>query len=128
MLADLIDKPVYLDSIVVGDMYDHDALKRALYGRLENLKGNVHMSISHVVVLTFGYVDLPKPYKLHRPRIYHTDIEFESSKLKMEEDNKGTVIPSGTSKGFYTDSLLFTAHSHTLHQPSYGYQAFKSQK
>ncbi|CDH52102.1 adenosine deaminase editase [Lichtheimia corymbifera JMRC:FSU:9682] len=78
LLADLIDKPIYLDSIVVGDMYDHEALERALYGRLENLK------------------DLPNPYKLHRPRIYHTDIEFESSKLKMEEDNKGTVIPSGT--------------------------------
>jgi len=32
-------KPIYLDSITVGDMFDQEALERALYGRMASIKG-----------------------------------------------------------------------------------------
>lgn len=33
--------PIYLDSIIVGDLFDKDALERALYKRLYKIKGNL---------------------------------------------------------------------------------------
>ena len=33
-------QPIYLDSIVVGDMFDQAALERALYKRMDCIKGN----------------------------------------------------------------------------------------
>lgn len=88
-------------------MYDHEALERALYGRLKDLKGTsidvyIFCPSTNCIV-----IDLPEPYKLHCPRIYHTNVEFVSSKLKMEGENKRTVIPSGTSKWTKAVSLLF---------------------
>lgn len=32
-------KPVYLDSVTVGDMFDQEALERALHGRMATIKG-----------------------------------------------------------------------------------------
>lgn len=36
----LLEEPIYLDSIVVGDMYHQTSLERALWGRLTLLKGH----------------------------------------------------------------------------------------
>ncbi|OAD81342.1 hypothetical protein PHYBLDRAFT_69842 [Phycomyces blakesleeanus NRRL 1555(-)] len=73
-----IFEPVYLDSIVVSDMFEKESLERALYGRLESLQ------------------DLPVPYRLHRPKIYPTDISFEASKSVLESTGKySTLVSSG---------------------------------
>ncbi|KAI9016527.1 adenosine deaminase/editase [Phycomyces nitens] len=77
LLSHIFD-PVYLDSIVVSDMFEKESLERALYGRLESLQ------------------DLPLPYSLHRPRIHPTDISFEKSKSVLESTAKySAVISSG---------------------------------
>lgn len=39
LLSKLFD-PIYLESIIVGDMFDKEALERALYKRMESIKGN----------------------------------------------------------------------------------------
>ncbi|CAG8504322.1 7537_t:CDS:10 [Paraglomus occultum] len=40
LLSELIE-PIYLSSIVVGDMFDHDSLARAFYGRCEGVQAMV---------------------------------------------------------------------------------------
>ncbi|KAI8986517.1 hypothetical protein BDB01DRAFT_720198 [Pilobolus umbonatus] len=72
LLSNLFD-PIYLDSIIIGDMYDKEALERALYGRLSTIH------------------DLPSPYRLNKPLLFHTSIPFESSKLKLESDNMNPI-------------------------------------
>ncbi|KAI8138465.1 adenosine deaminase/editase [Fennellomyces sp. T-0311] len=76
VLSDILEKPIYLESIVIGDLFDQPSLERALYGRMQNL-------------------ELPAPYALHRPKIYHTTESFEASKPVLEL-KYATVIPSGT--------------------------------
>jgi tRNA-specific adenosine deaminase 1 len=39
LLSNVFD-PIYLESITIGDMFDQDALNRALYQRIETIKGN----------------------------------------------------------------------------------------
>ncbi|GAA5798956.1 adenosine deaminase/editase [Helicostylum pulchrum] len=73
--------PVYLDSIIVGDMFDKEALERALYKRLDKIKDQLSL-----------------PYKLNQPIISGTDIMFESSKTWLESTNKfDTIISCSTS-------------------------------
>ncbi|CAO3598428.1 unnamed protein product [Absidia cylindrospora] len=72
--------PIYLNSIVIGDLFEKNSLERALYGRLSTLK------------------DLPSPYKLHRPTINATDIPFQYSKSALEKTgNYSSYISAGTS-------------------------------
>jgi hypothetical protein len=40
MLSHIFD-PIYLDSIVVGDLFEEASLERALYGRLSGVKGKI---------------------------------------------------------------------------------------
>ncbi|KAI8887402.1 hypothetical protein K501DRAFT_330629 [Backusella circina FSU 941] len=75
LLANVFD-PIYLESITIGDMFDQEALERALYQRVETIK------------------DLPSPYSLHQPIIYSTDIHFESSKTVLESTEKYTAVIS----------------------------------
>ncbi|KAI8374593.1 adenosine deaminase/editase [Radiomyces spectabilis] len=77
LLSHLFD-PIYLQSIVIGDMFEKECLERALYGRLAGLQ------------------DLPSPYTLNRPTIFATDKQFESSKAALEARNYTKIIPSGT--------------------------------
>ncbi|CAO3624794.1 unnamed protein product [Mucor fragilis] len=73
-------KPVYLDSVTVGDMFDQEALERALHGRMATIK------------------DLPEPYRLNRPAIASTDIAFIYSKSHLESTGKyQAVVSCGTS-------------------------------
>ncbi|KAI9497149.1 hypothetical protein BDB00DRAFT_757071 [Zychaea mexicana] len=74
---DGMSSPVYLESVVIGDLFDQVSLERALYGRLEEI------------------ATLPAPYGLHRPKIVHTSEPFEFSKPVVESKN-ATVIPTGT--------------------------------
>ncbi|KAI8334074.1 adenosine deaminase/editase [Choanephora cucurbitarum] len=68
--------PIYLSSIVIGDMFDHSALERALYGRIQPI------------------LDLPSPYRLNQPKITSTHISFESSKSYLESLNRYKAIVS----------------------------------
>ncbi|OBZ85466.1 tRNA-specific adenosine deaminase 1, partial [Choanephora cucurbitarum] len=68
--------PVYLSSIVIGDMFDHSALERALYRRIQPI------------------LDLPSPYRLNQPKITSTHISFESSKSYLESLNRYKAIVS----------------------------------
>ncbi|KAI8373819.1 hypothetical protein BD560DRAFT_327718 [Blakeslea trispora] len=68
--------PIYLSSIVIGDMFDHSALERALYGRIQPILG------------------LPSPYKLNQPKIASTGILFESSKSWLESLGKYKAVVS----------------------------------
>ncbi|RCH87863.1 tRNA-specific adenosine deaminase 1 [Rhizopus azygosporus] len=70
--------PIYLSSVTIGDMYDHEAIKRALCQRLSSLEG------------------LPSSYRLNCPIIAKTDIPFEASKSVLEKRYAST-IPSSTS-------------------------------
>ncbi|KAK4515554.1 uncharacterized protein ATC70_010504 [Mucor velutinosus] len=73
-------KPMYLDSITVGDMFDREALERALHGRMAAIK------------------DLSEPYKLNHPVIASTDIPFIHSKSHLESTGKyQAVVSCGTS-------------------------------
>ncbi|RIA92541.1 adenosine deaminase/editase [Glomus cerebriforme] len=64
LLSELIS-PIYLSSIIVGDMFSQDSLVRAFYGRIENLN------------------DLPNEYSLHKPIIFKTNEQFERSKFYL---------------------------------------------
>lgn len=88
--------PIYLSSIIIGDMFDQPALERALYLRMCRLKGTTRHSIKSSV--TDASVDLPVPYKLNQPQISSTEIPFESSKTYLESTGKyKAVISCGTS-------------------------------
>ncbi|KAI8582323.1 hypothetical protein K450DRAFT_228464 [Umbelopsis ramanniana AG] len=65
LLAMIID-PVYLDSVIVNQMFDLQALQRALYGRLSNLP------------------TLESPYRRNQPRILHTERQYSCSKQILE--------------------------------------------
>ena len=39
LLSELIE-PIYLSSIVIGDLFDHNSLARAFYGRCEGVQGD----------------------------------------------------------------------------------------
>ncbi|CAO3613235.1 unnamed protein product [Cunninghamella blakesleeana] len=76
-----IFEPVYLNSIVIGDLFDADSLKRALYGRLSNIQ------------------DLPMPYKLNQLKIVSTQLSFKYSKSTLSSSgNYTTFISSNASK------------------------------
>jgi tRNA-specific adenosine deaminase 1 len=83
--------PIYLSSIVIGDMFDKEALERALYHRMAALKGTITFII--MITLTDYHADLPVPYKLNQPQISSTEIPFEASKTYL----KKTAISCGTS-------------------------------
>ncbi|SAM02835.1 hypothetical protein [Absidia glauca] len=79
MLSHIFD-PIYLDSIVVGDLFEEASLERALYGRLSGVK------------------DLPSPYRLHHPKIKSTQVPFLYSKSSLEKTgNYSSYISTGTS-------------------------------
>ncbi|CAG8707146.1 10567_t:CDS:2, partial [Funneliformis caledonium] len=62
LLSELIS-PIYLSSIVVGDMFSQESLSRALCERIEGLN------------------DLPHEYSLHKPIISKSSEPFERSKF-----------------------------------------------
>ncbi|KAH8554707.1 hypothetical protein BGW37DRAFT_480764 [Umbelopsis sp. PMI_123] len=70
-LLALVMDPIYLESVTVHQMFDLEALERALYGRLSNLPA------------------LESPYRLNQPRILRTDQQYSSSKQALE-----TKVPS----------------------------------
>ncbi|CAO3642753.1 unnamed protein product [Cunninghamella echinulata] len=76
-----IFEPIYLNSIVIGDLFDAESLKRALYGRLSNIQ------------------DLPYPYQLNQPRISSTLLSFKYSKSALASSSKNYIsfISSPTS-------------------------------
>ncbi|KAI8971562.1 adenosine deaminase/editase [Mycotypha africana] len=79
LLSSVFD-PIYLSSITVGDMYDKEALERALFKRIGIIKG------------------LPEPYKINRPDLFSTKIHYPSSKLSLESSkNFKAVVSSSTS-------------------------------
>ncbi|TPX40238.1 hypothetical protein SeLEV6574_g06728 [Synchytrium endobioticum] len=77
--------PIYLDSIIVGDMYHRESLQRAIIDRVQDITG------------------LPPFYHVHHPEIYHTTLEWKHSqdcvtrkaellnKLKEEVGDKCTA-------------------------------------
>ncbi|KAI9313166.1 adenosine deaminase/editase [Dichotomocladium elegans] len=97
LLSTVVNAPIYLDSIVVGDMYDKESLERALYGRLKDLHG------------------LPTPFKVNRPKLYHATVPFASSKLKLLLEMRNP-IPSGTAISWVTGSQKTEVIVHGLKQ------------
>ncbi|KAL1921593.1 uncharacterized protein VTP21DRAFT_11309 [Calcarisporiella thermophila] len=65
-IVNLVIEPVYLTTIVVGEMFDEPSLTRALSGRIK------------------GIQDLPIEFKVNCPRILSTNAHFESSKDSIE--------------------------------------------
>lgn len=87
LLAHLLD-PIYLENIVMGDLYDEVSSNRAFNDRIGDIKG------------------LPKSFKLNYPRIRHTRIGFEFSKGDiMKKFSNATVISSDTSISWYIGSV-----------------------
>ncbi|PKY51099.1 adenosine deaminase/editase [Rhizophagus irregularis] len=78
LLSEFIS-PIYLSSVIVGDMFSQDSLIRALYGRIGNLN------------------DLPHEYSLCKPVIVNTNKQFERSKFYLSSyfPNEN-LIPSST--------------------------------
>ncbi|KAI7866737.1 hypothetical protein BDF14DRAFT_1809363 [Spinellus fusiger] len=78
LLSHIFD-PLYLSSVVVGDMFERASLERALYARLETLYG------------------LPHSYAVHQPIISSTERTFESSKVLLGSSaNYETIVSSGS--------------------------------
>ncbi|KAI8069667.1 hypothetical protein BC940DRAFT_297241 [Gongronella butleri] len=76
-----IFEPIYLDSIVIGDLFDTQSLERALYGRLAALE----------------QVSFPPSFRLNRPHIYHTRVAFQYAKSALQADGKYTSFVSNFS-------------------------------
>ncbi|KAI7856344.1 adenosine deaminase/editase [Circinella umbellata] len=97
ILTQILENPIYLESIVVGDLFDQVSLERALYGRLEKSLEKDTLKLS------------PAPYRLHRPKIFKTSESFEFSKTILES-KYSTVIPSGTAilwiEGFQKSEVI----------------------
>ncbi|GAN09841.1 adenosine deaminase editase [Mucor ambiguus] len=73
-------QPIYLDSITVGDMFDQEALERALHGRMAAIKGKFNR------------------HSLNHPVIGSTNIPFIHSKSHLESTGKyQAVVSCGTS-------------------------------
>lgn len=98
-LAHFVVHPIYFRSIVVGgDMFDFDALYRALYGRIAGFE------------LNNGYIER-KGYTIHCPKIFHAPVcllndlsiyckdVFQAKQQKMSPLGKSRVYC------FYSESI-----------------------
>ncbi|KND01305.1 tRNA-specific adenosine deaminase [Spizellomyces punctatus DAOM BR117] len=72
-------EPLYLESIVVGDLYDSEAMERAFCERVS------------------GINDLPAPYKVTRPKLFATNRDFFWSKTSVSSRHEIKPIPADTS-------------------------------
>ncbi|ORX60698.1 adenosine deaminase/editase [Hesseltinella vesiculosa] len=80
ILSHIFD-PIYLDSLIVGDLYDPSSLNRALFGRLASLDQG----------------SLPAPYRLNKPRILRTHVQFDYAKSTLQATGKySSFISSGS--------------------------------
>ncbi|KAJ3021883.1 tRNA-specific adenosine deaminase 1 [Thoreauomyces humboldtii] len=80
-------EPVYLMSVVVGDLFDQEALQRALCQRIA------------------GVTDLALPYRLTPPRISHTTVPFELNQTTLRQAWPNVkLVPSDASVAWYKAS------------------------
>ena len=83
-------KPIYLSSIVVSDLFNYEALNRALNSRVSAIDDSTGI------------------YKVHQLEIYSTSLQFERSKLKIEKQFGEKAVAAGY--GFFiTSDLILTA-------------------
>ncbi|KAJ1673889.1 hypothetical protein EV182_004368, partial [Spiromyces aspiralis] len=68
LLSTLIP-PIYLTSVVVGDLYNYEGLRRALYGRVEGIEG------------------LPHGFTVNKPYLLRSTIEFDRSVTSVARAN-----------------------------------------
>ncbi|CAG8603159.1 2044_t:CDS:10 [Acaulospora morrowiae] len=92
LLSELI-LPIYLSTIIVGDYFSREDLKRAFYGRIQNLS------------------NLPDGYATHEPTIIPSTRKFERSNSFLSELFPGeNLIPSSTAavwiKGLSSAEIL----------------------
>jgi tRNA-specific adenosine deaminase 1 len=102
--------PIYLESVTVHQMFDLEALERALYGRLSNLPGKYletpffKFDLYILLYIEYSFTALESPYRLNQPRILRTDQQYSSSKQALETKVPSSdVITCNTGK----DILLF---------------------
>jgi hypothetical protein len=69
-------QPIYLSSIVVGDLFHKESLDRALNKRIQDTQ-------------------VPLPYKVNNITIFSTNIVYENSKIKMEKEHGEKATASG---------------------------------
>jgi len=104
LLAHFIE-PIYLDSITIGDLFNKEALKRALHSRIEGIEGLYLSSPSTWwQPLKDKIIGLGNGYHCHKPKLLHTTLRFkfgrETVQAKAEEADQpssvGTLIQYST--------------------------------
>ncbi|KAJ1822440.1 hypothetical protein LPJ56_000796 [Coemansia sp. RSA 2599] len=83
-LLSMVMQPVYIDSIVVGDLYSHLAIDRALNRRIPEIGAAHH----------------PYGYRTNRCMVYGTARRFERSQLVLKDQGK-EVITADAALGWY---------------------------
>ncbi|KAJ2080820.1 hypothetical protein H4R24_002783 [Coemansia sp. RSA 988] len=77
LLASFIE-PIYLSSIIIGDLFNHDSIDRALNQRIAN-----------------AFVDAKKPvaagYRINRCKMTYTTVNFERSQTELAERGVETI-------------------------------------
>jgi tRNA-specific adenosine deaminase 1 len=56
LLSSIFENPIYLVSIIIGDMFDKDALERALYTRIDSIKGKNDLKPSANISFTLHFI------------------------------------------------------------------------
>lgn len=94
ILSAIID-PIYMETLVVGSMYNEEALQRAIVGRLSSL------SSMFVVIHRTNPVASP-PYTRRAPVILHADVDFDHDRTVLG----GQASPAGFGVCFLQDEQL----------------------
>ena len=71
--------PIYISSIIVGELFNETALERALNERISQVKSKNRRALFLIDV------DLPEGYKVNKMHIFSTKVQFDKSKSVMEK-------------------------------------------
>ncbi|TPX31031.1 hypothetical protein SmJEL517_g05543 [Synchytrium microbalum] len=79
--------PMYLSSIIIGDLFHPQSLQRAIFDRVQGITG------------------LPSFYFVHQPSFFHTEVEFPYSRNTVESNAAKTpgasIKPSPNAVAYY---------------------------
>ncbi|KAF9090595.1 tRNA-specific adenosine deaminase 1 [Mortierella sp. AD031] len=115
LVAPFLKKPIYLESIITTELFDADALERALFGRVQDCLRRRTDHTNGGSSSTDDYdasARTPEPFTSRRIRVCKSDIAFEFSKeaVSKQSELEGINIPpvatASTSEPAATEVLV----------------------